>query len=73
MTEPNNDGLQRCIICGRLYIRRPERVCSMDCKRKAEEKNIPGGSLMESVEMVSREIEQIKKIIRLRFRWRGTK
>jgi hypothetical protein len=39
MTEPNHDGLQRCVVCGRLFIRRPEPICSMTCKLKAEENN----------------------------------
>jgi hypothetical protein len=31
MTEPNS---QRCVICGRLFIKRPEPVCSRDCLAK---------------------------------------
>jgi hypothetical protein len=28
--------LQRCIICGRLFTLRVERVCSRDCQAKFE-------------------------------------
>ena len=33
-SKDDRDGLQRCIICGRLFIRRPEKVCSRDCLSK---------------------------------------
>jgi hypothetical protein len=28
---------QQCIVCGKWFVRRAERVCSIECKRKAEE------------------------------------
>jgi hypothetical protein len=31
------DELQQCRICGRLFVRRKDTVCSMACKAKAEE------------------------------------
>ena len=27
---------QRCVVCGKWFVRRAEKVCS-DCKRKAEQ------------------------------------
>jgi predicted nucleic acid-binding Zn ribbon protein len=33
---PKRDGLQACIICGRYFIKRDERVCSIACAEKAE-------------------------------------
>jgi hypothetical protein len=49
MSEPNRNDLQPCVVCGRWFIRRPDRVCSMTCasKLKAEENNLPSGSLMD--------------------------
>lgn len=32
-----NENLQRCIVCGKQFIRRKDRVCSMSCAAKAEE------------------------------------
>jgi hypothetical protein len=28
---------QRCSVCGRKFILRAERICSIDCKRKTEQ------------------------------------
>jgi predicted nucleic acid-binding Zn ribbon protein len=30
------EATQRCQICGRKFAMRGERVCSIDCKQKAE-------------------------------------
>jgi hypothetical protein len=30
------DELQQCTVCGRLFVRRKDTVCSMACKAKAE-------------------------------------
>jgi len=45
MTERND--LQQCAVCGRWFIKRPEPICSMTCKLKAEEKNLPTDSLTD--------------------------
>ena len=29
-------GVQSCTVCGRLFVRRKGDVCSMSCKEKAE-------------------------------------
>ena len=29
------DELQQCTVCGRLFVRRKDVVCSMSCKEKA--------------------------------------
>jgi hypothetical protein len=31
------DDLQQCQICGRLFCRRKDTVCSMACRAKAEQ------------------------------------
>jgi hypothetical protein len=46
MTEPSRNALQPCVVCGRWFIRRPDRVCSRTCAGKLEEKNLPSGSLL---------------------------
>jgi hypothetical protein len=30
------DELQQCTVCGRLFVRRKDNVCSMACKAKAD-------------------------------------
>ena len=40
-------GLQACIICGRYFTKRAERVCSMSCAAKAEEDEARPGRLNE--------------------------
>ena len=30
---------QRCIICGKWFVRRQDKVCSVDCLRKTEEQS----------------------------------
>lgn len=39
------NGPQACIVCGRLFCRRKERVCSRDCLAKLQEgqERPPGG------------------------------
>jgi hypothetical protein len=32
----DRDILQQCVVCGRLFCRRKDKVCSMDCLRKQE-------------------------------------
>jgi hypothetical protein len=29
--------VQSCTVCGRLFVRRKDTVCSMSCKAKAEQ------------------------------------
>jgi predicted nucleic acid-binding Zn ribbon protein len=48
VTEPDRKDLQPCVVCGRWFISRPEPVCSMTCKLKAEENNLPAGSVSGS-------------------------
>jgi hypothetical protein len=50
MTSPEaNSNLQACAVCGRWFVRHPtERICSMTCKLKAEENDLPTGSVSES-------------------------
>jgi hypothetical protein len=31
------DELQQCAVCGRLFVRRKDNVCSMACRVKAEQ------------------------------------
>jgi hypothetical protein len=31
------EATQRCQVCGRRFIMRAEKICSVECKRKAEE------------------------------------
>jgi hypothetical protein len=39
------DGPQSCIVCGRLFCRRKDNVCSRDCLTKLQEgqASTPGG------------------------------
>ena len=30
------EATQRCIVCGRKFVMRAEKVCSVDCQRKAD-------------------------------------
>jgi hypothetical protein len=30
------DELQQCTVCGRLFVRRKDTVCSMSCKAEAD-------------------------------------
>jgi hypothetical protein len=31
------EAAQRCVVCGKRFVGRAEKVCSLDCKRKAEQ------------------------------------
>jgi hypothetical protein len=31
------DELQQCTVCGRLFVRRKDNVCSMACRGNAEQ------------------------------------
>jgi hypothetical protein len=31
--------VQSCVVCGRLFCRRKDKVCSMACKEKAAERD----------------------------------
>jgi hypothetical protein len=31
------DNLQQCVVCGRLFCRRKDKVCSLTCLKKQEE------------------------------------
>jgi hypothetical protein len=31
------EAARRCTVCGRKFVLRAEKVCSIDCKRKAEQ------------------------------------
>jgi hypothetical protein len=33
------EATQRCTVCGRKFTMRAEKVCSIDCKRKAEQQS----------------------------------
>jgi hypothetical protein len=40
-----SNDLQRCVVCGRLFCRRKDNVCSRDCLAKLQEgqASTPGG------------------------------